>query len=80
MPVYEFRCAGCGATEELVLPRGETGPRPCPNCGDQLRRRYSRVAVRYSAWGFNSTDRLVNRPGRNDFRTVREKAEQISDE
>lgn len=79
MPVYEFGCAQCGARVELLLPLGETGPRPCEACGGELRQRFARVAVRYGAWGFTATDSLVSRPGSSDFSTLRERAERISD-
>jgi putative FmdB family regulatory protein len=82
MPVYAFRCAGCGAERELLLPLGETGPRPCAECGGELRHRFARVAVRYGAWGFTSTDKLVGERagGRPDYKELRTRAERISDE
>jgi hypothetical protein len=38
------------------------------------------VGVRFSGWGFSSTDSLLpgRRPGR-DFKKLREKAEEITD-
>jgi putative FmdB family regulatory protein len=82
MPVYEFRCQDCAALEEHLLALGAGAPGPCGACGGELRKKVSRVAVRYEGWGFSSTDKLVSdrdRP-RKDFKTLREKAEQISDE
>ncbi len=82
MPVYEYRCADCGAGCDRILPHAQAdAPGPCPSCGGELGRRFSRVAVRYEGWGFRATDDLVpDRPGgRNDFRTVRERAEKLSD-
>lgn len=79
MPVYEFRCPDCGAEAELLLPLGETQPRPCEACGGEMRQRLGRVAVRYGSWGFSATDKLVNRPGRGDYKELRERAERISD-
>jgi len=38
------------------------------------------VAVRYEGWGFTATDSLVSDTRGKDFRTLRDKAEQISDE
>ena len=56
-------------------------PGACPDCDGTLERQFSRVAVRYNSWGFNATDSLVpERPGRNDLRSVRDKAEQLSEE
>ena len=80
--MYEFHCPDCGEARDLLLPRGETAPRPCEACGGTMRHRFARVAVSYRSWGFSATDRLVGeRPGgRQDFSRLREKAEQISDE
>ncbi len=36
MPIYEFRCMGCGELFELLLRPGETmGGIDCPHCGQQ---------------------------------------------
>jgi putative FmdB family regulatory protein len=80
MPLYEYRCRACGHTLEEVQPMGSGPPGPCPVCGGELRRRYGRVAVRFSGWGFARTDSLVpgDRP-RKDFRRLAEKAEEIAD-
>jgi putative FmdB family regulatory protein len=78
MPVYEYRCPACGREEERLLPRDAAAP-ACPGCGAVLRKRFSRVAVRYQGWGFKATDSLVRDPRGKDFAALRERAEQISD-
>lgn len=80
MPVYEYRCRACGATEEHLQPMGSDAPGPCEACGGELRKRFSRVGVRYQGWGFKGTDALVpdDRP-REDFRALRDRAERIAD-
>jgi putative FmdB family regulatory protein len=80
MPVYEYVCPACGSVEEHLQALGSGPPGPCQACGEELRRRFSRVAVRYEGWGFTSTDKLVSddRPGR-DFKSLRERAERIAD-
>ncbi len=81
MPVYEYRCEACGSEVEQLLPmaRADT-PGPCPDCDGALQRRFSRVAVKYTSWGFSRTDGLVpERPGRGDYREVAERAERISE-
>jgi putative FmdB family regulatory protein len=80
VPVYEYRCRACGASREEVQPTGTPPPGTCLECGGELRRIYGRVGVRFSGWGFRSTDALVpgDRP-RKDFKTLREKAEEIAD-
>lgn len=82
MPVYEYLCGTCGACTDRILPHVRANePGQCPDCGGHdLRRRFSRVAVRLEGWGFDATDGLVpERPGRGDFREVRERAERISE-
>lgn len=79
MPVYCFRCPDCGAETEQLLPLGETAPRPCPDCRGVMRHRFGRVAIRYAAFGFAATDKLVSDPGTKDFKALSAKAEEISD-
>jgi len=80
VPVYEYACRACGATEEHLQPLGSGAPGPCAACGGELRRRWSRVAVKYQSWGFTSTDKLVGDDRRDqDFRALRDRAERISD-
>jgi putative FmdB family regulatory protein len=80
MPVYEYRCRSCGHETEEVQPMGSGPPGPCPECGGELRRRYGRVGVRFSGWGFSRTDSLVpgDRP-RKDFKRLRDKADEIAE-
>jgi putative FmdB family regulatory protein len=80
VPVYEYRCGACGHRLEEVQPMGAGPPEPCPECGGELRRAYGRVGVRFSGWGFSSTDGLLpsDRP-RKDFRALKDKAEEITD-
>jgi len=80
VPIYVFRCTECRAEQEVLAPLGETDPRPCPDCGGHTKLRPGRVAVRYDGWGFTATDSLVADTRGKDFRTLRNKAEQISDE
>ena len=82
MPVYEFACPDCGAVEEHLLPLGSGPPGPCAACGGALRKKFSRVAVRYGSWGFSATDKLVSddKAPRKDFKTLRDRAERIADE
>lgn len=81
MPVYEFTCADCQAAVEVIRGLGESDPPSCEVCGAaEMQRVFSRVAVRYGSWGFTSTDSLVNDTRGKDFKELRSKAEQISDE
>ncbi len=80
MPVYEYRCRSCGETTEALQRMGDGVPGPCPNCAGELRRVYGRVAVTFSGWGFSKTDSLLPADRRRkDFRTLKSKAEEISE-
>lgn len=83
MPVYEFRCQDCGGDLELVRPMGSTEPpASCPSCGgSRMRRRWSRVGVRFEGWGFSRTDDLLpeDRRAKRDYRELKQKAEEISE-
>jgi putative FmdB family regulatory protein len=80
MPIYLFRCAGCGAQNEHLLPLGETADRRCPSCGEMSKHRFARVGVRFNDWGFGATDNLVADSRGKDFKALRETAEKIADE
>ena len=81
MPVYEYVCEDCGHERDRILPMDRADdPGPCPACEGSLRRRFSRIAVKYTSWGFSATDGMVPaRPGRGDYREVAERAERISE-
>ena len=80
VPIYEYRCRSCGRITELIQPMGAPPPDACEHCGGEVARVYGRVGVVFSGWGFSRTDSLLpeNRP-RRDFRTLKEKADQIRD-
>ena len=80
MPTYSFRCRSCDHSWDEIAPLGATEPRTCPQCGGQAKQRFTRIAVRYGSWGFGATDSLVSDTRGKDYKTLREKAEQISDE
>jgi putative FmdB family regulatory protein len=79
MPIYLFRCTGCDAEHEALLPLGQTDDRPCPDCGGTAKHRLARVAVKYEGWGFTTTDKLVSDTKGKNFKAIRAKAEEISD-
>jgi len=79
VPVYVFGCSGCDLEQEVLRPLGDQAPPACPGCGEPMRHKIARVAVKYDAWGFTATDKLVQQPGKRDVKALRSKAEQISD-
>ena len=45
MPLYEFKCEGCGETAERRIHAGTAPPRTC-SCGGDLRRLFSLFAMK----------------------------------
>ena len=80
MPIYVFRCRGCGKESEAILALGDTSPRPCTECDGTMHQKFGRVAIKYADFGFTGTDRLVSDSRGKDFKVLRNRAEQISDE
>lgn len=80
MPIYEYRCASCQATHEVIVLPLEDPPRACPDCGGVLARRWSRVGVRLDGWGFARNDALLPESSRRKpFRQIRDKAAELFD-
>ena len=84
MPVFDFKCTGCGRREEYVLLNGEPAPETCSVCGKQLKRAWggSRLVVNLEGWGFSRNDSLISeeRRPRRDWKTLKERGERIRDE
>ena len=52
MPIFEYRCAGCGARYEALLSRADLPSPHCPRCGgDKIERLLSTFAVGRSRAG-----------------------------
>ena len=80
MPVFEYRCTGCEADLEVIVLAGEEAPTVCPECGEALKRRWSRVGVQLVGWGFARNDALLPSDGkRKPYKQVRDKASELFD-
>jgi putative FmdB family regulatory protein len=80
VPVFEYRCRACAATHEAIVLPGESAPGTCPDCGGELRRRWSRVGTQLVGWGFARNDALVADDGnRRPFKAVRDKVSELFD-
>ena len=56
MPIYDYRCTGCGHEFELRQGFDADPIEGCPVCNSESRRRFHSVAVIYKGSGFYTTD------------------------
>jgi putative FmdB family regulatory protein len=56
MPLYEYRCTGCGKRIEVLQRLGEERLTECPSCHGLLERLVSASALRFKGSGFYITD------------------------
>ena len=56
MPIFEYRCATCGARHEALLVSADESPPGCPRCGGaEVERLVSTFAVGRSPVGITAT-------------------------
>ena len=60
MPVYEYECEKCLLRFEVKRRFGEDGSSPCPQCGNEARRLFTRVPIVFKGSGFYVTDNRKN--------------------
>jgi putative FmdB family regulatory protein len=56
MPLYEYRCTGCGERIEVLQRLGEAWLTECPSCHGVLERMVSAPALQFKGSGFYITD------------------------
>jgi putative FmdB family regulatory protein len=79
VPVYVFRCSGCGLEHDVLRRLGDTSAPECPACGGPTHQRLTRVSVKYESFGFSATDSLISDTRNKDYKALRAKADEISD-
>lgn len=77
MPIYEYRCGGCGRKVSLLVRGSTTSPPACPRCGStQLSRLFSTFALRRTDRDVYedilSDNRLIKAMESNDSRALAE--------
>lgn len=56
MPIYEYRCDDCGASEEAFQKMSDDPLVECAKCGGRLRKVLHPVAIHFKGSGFYTTD------------------------
>lgn len=77
MPIYEYRCGGCGRKVSLLVRAASTSPLACPRCGSgELTRLFSTFALRRTDHDVYedilSDSRLISAMEGNDPRALAE--------
>jgi putative FmdB family regulatory protein len=57
MPFYDYRCAKCGATVEILHGIDEQQARAHDGCGGSLERQFSAASVHFKGSGWAKLDR-----------------------
>ena len=62
MPIYEYRCAGCGNDFEMTRSFAQSSePAPCPSCGEPSQKLVSQFA--------SKVEYAIKGPTKEPFRT-----------
>lgn len=56
MPLYDYRCAKCGAVTEIRHGFNESHEEPCAKCGGALSRVFNPAPIVFKGSGFYITD------------------------
>src|SRR3954451_16540209 len=56
MPTYEYRCKDCGEHLEVQQAFTDDPLTVCPNCGGNLKKKFSSVGISFKGSGFYKTD------------------------
>ena len=66
MPIYEYRCQGCGKRHELLQRHNDTPPAACPDCGGEMKKLVSSTSFVLKGTGWYKTDYASSRPSQKD--------------
>jgi len=56
MPTYEYRCADCGHTFDIVQAFTDDALTECPECGGRLKKVFGSVGIAFKGSGFYVND------------------------
>ena len=56
MPIYEYRCTGCGSEHEFIQRFSDKPKSKCPDCGGKLRKLISNTSFVLKGTGWYVTD------------------------
>jgi putative FmdB family regulatory protein len=66
MPLYDYRCAACGAVTEIRHGFNESHDEPCAACGGKLTRVFNPAPIVFKGSGFYVTDSRSSSGGKTD--------------
>ncbi len=64
MPIYEYKCADCGAQEEKIQKFSDPMLTRCKKCGGKLERLLSAPAIQFKGAGWYVTDYARKSPSK----------------
>ena len=63
MPIYEYKCAACGATADVQHGFRESHEEPCAQCGGKMVRVFTPAGIVFKGSGFYVNDSRAKRSG-----------------
>jgi len=57
LPIYDYVCSNCGRTIEVMHAVHGHGPSTCTECGGQMKKAFSALAVHYKGTGWARKER-----------------------
>ena len=68
MPIYEYECAKCGKTIEVIQKFSDKPIKKCPKCGKAVERLVSSSSIQFKGSGWYVTD-YAKRSGPTDVKS-----------
>ncbi len=79
MPIYEYKCSGCGAHIEKMQKVSDEPLKTCENCGGQLEKQLSLSGFQFKGEGWYVTDYSKKSSGGKDAKAEKsDKSEKSS--
>ncbi len=78
MPIYEYRCEGCGKHHELMQKITDAPLTACPDCGGKMKKQISNTSFVLKGTGWYATDYGSDRK-KSDTRASKDRSGKAGD-
>jgi putative FmdB family regulatory protein len=78
MPIYEYRCEGCGKHHEIMQKITDAPLTACPDCGGEMKKQISNTSFVLKGTGWYATDYGSDRK-KSDTREPKDRSAKTAD-